>query len=723
MVELLGEGGMGAVYVAEHLKLHKHVALKTIRAQFAANSQAEARFTREALATARLDHPHVVSAIDYGHLPEGGAYLVIQLVRGHSLTKRLEQGPLTWQQACKLGAQIADALAAAHGLGIIHRDLKPDNILLEPREGDEFHARVLDFGIARVSGGEGTGTIADISLPITRMGAVVGTPGYMAPEQAVGEKVDVRADLYALGVILWEACTGRYLWDAESLTDLFAAQLSKPAPHLPAATRREIPPALATLVDHLLARKPEERPATAAVVRDELRKLALSAEVNLILAAGPAPTHGGAAAGSAAALAGSASNAPAASAALAPNAPAALVASAFNSSPAASAASAPRSPAASAVATGPAARLGSPAPGAAVAWSEASRSPARGSPAPGAPAATPTGSVARPGPAPDRTPSVAEVVAAVPFARLSAVMPGSAAASPLSGSAPAETPAKPSPAGSATDASSAKPGLTVISAVTPAAGPAAAISAASSGPAIPATASAVIPAASTSGPAAAASTSGLAPAASSPVAANRTITAANRAVAPAGSATAIPRVVRLGGLIGLVLIVVTILVAVRVSGRKDSPASVAAPADASASVAPAAEPPPPPRSGRSTIDELIAEVPELYAEHARTLLTSDDARARARAGTAIALAPPEDKPAIPEYLRNLAWFEQVTDCEDKRPILDKIREADDTRALPGLQRIAATPPGECRVGFMRFECIECLRDELARVIARFEARP
>nr|WP_276604185.1 serine/threonine-protein kinase [Nannocystis pusilla] len=289
IVELLGEGGMGAVYVAEHLKLHKHVALKTIRAQFAANSQAEARFTREALATARLDHPHVVSAIDYGHLPEGGAYLVIQLVRGHSLTKRIEQGPLTWQQACKLGAQIADALAAAHGLGIIHRDLKPDNILLEPREGDEFHARVLDFGIARVSGGEGTGTIADISLPITRMGAVVGTPGYMAPEQAVGEKVDVRADLYALGVILWEACTGRYLWDAESLTDLFAAQLSKPAPHLHGATRLEVPPPLANLVAQLLARKPEERPATAVTVRDELRKLALSAEVSLILAAaGPA---------------------------------------------------------------------------------------------------------------------------------------------------------------------------------------------------------------------------------------------------------------------------------------------------------------------------------------------------------------------------------------------------------------------------------------------------
>ncbi|MCY1012615.1 hypothetical protein OV079_45205 [Nannocystis pusilla] len=171
------------------------------------------------------------------------------------------------------------------------------------------------------------------------------------------------------------------------------------------------------------------------------------------------------------------------------------------------------------------------------------------------------------------------------------------------------------------------------------------------------------------------------------------------------------------------LVVITIFVAVALSGRKDSPTSdpAASPAGAPANDV-ASDDPRPRRTGHSAIAELVAEVPELYAEHARTLLTSDDARARERAGTAIALAPPEDKPGIPEYLRNLAWFEQVTDCEDKRPILDKIWESGDTRALPGLQRIAATPPGDCRVGFMRFECIECLRDELARVIARSEAQ-
>jgi eukaryotic-like serine/threonine-protein kinase len=652
---------MGAVYVAEHLKLHKHVALKTIRAQFAANSQAEARFTREALATARLDHPHVVSAIDYGHLPEGGAYLVIQLVRGHSLTKRIEQGPLTWQQACKLGAQIADALAAAHGLGIIHRDLKPDNILLEPREGDEFHARVLDFGIARVSGGEGTGTIADISLPITRMGAVVGTPGYMAPEQAVGEKVDVRADLYALGVILWEACTGRYLWDAESLTDLFAAQLSQPAPHLRGATRLEVPPPLANLVAQLLARKPEERPATAVAVRDELRKLALSAEVHLILAAaGPAALPASAANLNSATASAAAAPTPAAPAT---SAPAASISQVTPAAPAASVSQVATPAAPAAPVSRSAARPGSPArPGAAA------------------------GTVARPGPAPEKTPSVAEVVAAVPFARLSVVMPGSASAPTASGRADAPPADRPSSA-SAGSASHpiARPDTAAAS---------------TSGPA-------VHPATSISGPTLAAASS-----------------RADTRPEPAGTATAIPRVVWLGGLVGLVLVVITIVVAVALSGRKDSSESepAAGPAGAPAKDLAADDAPRPRHTGHSAIAELVAEVPELYAEHARTLLTSDDARARERAGTAIALAPPEDKPAIPEYLRNLAWFEQVTDCEDKRPILDKIWQSGDTRALPGLQRIAATPPGDCRVGFMRFECIECLRDELARVIARFEAQ-
>ena len=621
IVELLGEGGMGAVYVAEHLKLHKHVAIKTIRAQFAANGQAEARFTREALATARLDHPHVVSAIDYGQLPEGGAYLVIQLVRGHSLAKQIEQGSLGWVEACRLGGQIADALAAAHGLGIIHRDLKPDNILLEPRDDGSFHARVLDFGIARVAADEThtSGTLAGIGKPITRMGAVVGTPGYMAPEQAVGQSVDVRADLYALGVILWEACTGRYLWDAESVTDLFAAQLSRSAPSL-RTLRSDIPPMLSALVDQLLDRKPERRPATAAVVRDELRKLALSAEVNSVLRLAATP--------------------------------------------------------------------GSEPHGAA---------PVSASPGP--------------------EPRGAAPVSASPSPEPRSAAPVSAAPSPEPrGAAAFSTSATPQPAAPAAR----------IAVLTRAPAAAASATAKSADAVASAASTASTPAASTSGPAASASL----PVASGPAASTAprpavSATTASHAVTRperAGSAAAIPRAVWLSGLVILALFLIAAVVASSRAVPKDiSDPDVpdTAPAPADGRRAPNAARPP---RALGSIDDQIAEVPEAYADDARVLLTSDDARARERAGTAIALAPEEDKPAIPAYLRNLAWFEQVTDCKAKRPILDKIRDEGDARALSGLQRIAAAPPNACSMGDMRFECIECLRDELDRVIARFEAR-
>jgi tRNA A-37 threonylcarbamoyl transferase component Bud32 len=271
VVELLGEGGMGAVFAAEHLRLRKQVALKIIRAEFASNTVAEQRFAREATATATLEHPHVASAIDYGTLPDGGAFLVTQLVRGVSLARHLHEagGRMRWAVAAELAAQVADALAAAHAAGIVHRDLKPDNILVETHEGGRLHAKVVDFGIARLTA-EAAGTMR----PLTKMGAIIGTPGYWAPEQAVGEAVDARGDLYALGVILWECCAGRRLWAGDDLMEMISIQLGSTAPTLQQELGGQVPAALSELVAQLLVPAPSQRPASASAVRDALRRIA-----------------------------------------------------------------------------------------------------------------------------------------------------------------------------------------------------------------------------------------------------------------------------------------------------------------------------------------------------------------------------------------------------------------------------------------------------------------
>ncbi len=258
---------MGAVYIAEHLTLRKQVAFKVILPEFAGNEEIAARFTREAMATAQLDHPNVASALDYGTLPDGGAYLVTQLVRGRSLEHHRHAGKMPWRQVCDLGAQIADALGAAHAVNIVHRDLKPDNLLLEPRDDGTFQVKVLDFGVARITAGAVTP-----ASDLTKLGTVIGTPGYMAPEQAMAESVDFRVDLYALGVILWECLTGRILWPGDTVSEVFTRQLSTAAPPL-GREFPDLPPEFCAMIDQLLARNPKKRPESARQVRDALRRM------------------------------------------------------------------------------------------------------------------------------------------------------------------------------------------------------------------------------------------------------------------------------------------------------------------------------------------------------------------------------------------------------------------------------------------------------------------
>ena len=269
----IGDGGMGSVYEAEHLALGKRVAFKVIHRDLVSDEEALARFEREARATAAIEHPHVASAMDFGRLEEGGAYLVVQLVHGLSLRERIEAGPIAWREACVIGAQIADALLAIHARGFVHRDLTSDNVLLTTTEDGSPFVHVLDLGVAGVVAPK------DGESRLTAEGHVVGTPGYMSPEQALGKPTDPRADLYALGVLLWEMCTGRSLWGSRELTQIVASQLTEEPPPIPQLSSATAPPELALLIAQLLARAPAERPGDAARVRDALRRFAAMSPV------------------------------------------------------------------------------------------------------------------------------------------------------------------------------------------------------------------------------------------------------------------------------------------------------------------------------------------------------------------------------------------------------------------------------------------------------------
>ncbi|HTV17990.1 MAG TPA: serine/threonine-protein kinase [Polyangiaceae bacterium] len=282
IIERLGEGGMGVVYVAEHLSLKKKVAFKVIHPELAAHEELLLRFQREALATGQLDHPHITAAIDFGELEGGGAFMVMPWVRGHSLQAELDQkGRMEFRRAAQLCAQIADALSAAHATGVVHRDLKPDNVLLETRNDGSESAKVLDFGVASLAGRAEGMSIA--ARPLTQAGTILGTPGYMSPEQASAGEVDHRTDIYALGVIMWELCRGERLFSGSSITEIFSKQFKSVPPPLElglSSSARE----LSTLADRMLAWDKNARPNTAAEVRDALRRIAAMPDnINLSL--------------------------------------------------------------------------------------------------------------------------------------------------------------------------------------------------------------------------------------------------------------------------------------------------------------------------------------------------------------------------------------------------------------------------------------------------------
>jgi eukaryotic-like serine/threonine-protein kinase len=260
IVRLLGEGGMGAVYEGENTRIHRRVAIKVLHAGVAAQGEAVQRFEREAQAAGRIGSEHIVEVLDLGALANGDRYLVMEYLDGESLGARIKtRGRLTPAELCPIAFQLMEGLAAAHGAGIIHRDLKPDNVyLLRQRGGQQDFAKLLDFGISKFNQMSG-----DSGFSMTRTGAVMGTPYYMAPEQAKGSReMDHRVDIYAAGVILYEALTGQVPFNADTFNELlFKIVLEEPKPLV--EVDPTIDPAFAAIVSKAMARDPAHRFQTA----------------------------------------------------------------------------------------------------------------------------------------------------------------------------------------------------------------------------------------------------------------------------------------------------------------------------------------------------------------------------------------------------------------------------------------------------------------------------
>jgi eukaryotic-like serine/threonine-protein kinase len=263
----LGIGGMGTVYRARHMLIDRPVAVKVLNQRFVEDEAARTRFRREARAAGRLQHTNAVTVTDFGESDDGYVYLVMELLEGRTLRDVLaKEAPLDAARSVSLMMQISAAVAAAHEAGIIHRDLKPANIFIVQRAEVPALVKVLDFGIAKLAA---ESLDEDEPMALTQVGAMIGTPRYMSPEQCDGAELTPAADVYSLGVILYEMLTGVVPFSGSTPLSIAMKHTSE-VPRSPREFVSSIPPALEQIVLHTLEKRPQDRPGNAAEFRKEL---------------------------------------------------------------------------------------------------------------------------------------------------------------------------------------------------------------------------------------------------------------------------------------------------------------------------------------------------------------------------------------------------------------------------------------------------------------------
>src|SRR5687768_251195 len=253
VISKLGDGGMGQVFLAEHVRMKRRCAVKIMRPQLMSDPVAVVRFNREAENASQISHPNVCAVYDFGETPTGLIYLAMEFIDGEALSKILErETSLTPVRAADVISQTADALSAAHGLGILHRDLKPDNIMMAKSRAGTDHVKIVDFGIARV--------MAKESQQLTSTGIAVGTPEYMSPEQFAGDTLDARTDIYSLALVAYHVITGAHAFGSGTTTDHLLARLTQPPRRL-SLVKPDVPwpDSLQKVFDKALSADPAQR--------------------------------------------------------------------------------------------------------------------------------------------------------------------------------------------------------------------------------------------------------------------------------------------------------------------------------------------------------------------------------------------------------------------------------------------------------------------------------